>query len=185
MRAYYSLAGLYLKEGKAEKALEQFNTLLAVDPKQVGPHMLIGVIYDSLGKFDLSEKHYRAALEIDPQFAPAANNLAYILAEGDRDLNDALKFAQIAKAKLPEDPSVMDTLGWVYYRRGIYDLSIAEFRGSLAKAPDNPTVAYHLGLAYAKKGETDNARAELRRAIALNPEFPEAAAAEKMLAELK
>ena len=105
----------------------------------------------------------------DPQFAPAANNLAYILAEANRDLNDALKFAQAAKAKMPDDPSVMDTLGWVYYRKGIYDSAIAEFRGSLAKAPDNATVGYHLGLAYAKKGETAKARAELERALAVNP----------------
>jgi Flp pilus assembly protein TadD len=179
------LAGLYLRDQKAEKAVEQFNTLLAVNPKQAGPHMLIGVIYDSQRKFELSEKHYRAALDIDPQFAPAANNLAYILAEANRDLNDALKFAQAAKAKLPEDPSVMDTLGWVYYRKGVYDSAIAEFRGSLAKAPDNPTVAYHLGLAYAKKGETDKARAELERSVKLNPAFPEASEAKKALAELK
>ena len=77
------------------------------------------------------------------------------------------------------------TLGWVYYRKGLYDSAIAEFRGSLAKASDNPTVAYHLGLAYAKKGETDKARAELERAVKLNPAFPEASEAQKTLAELK
>ena len=38
---------------------------------------------------------------------------------------------------MPDDPSVMDTLGWVYYRKGIYDSAIGEFKGSLAKAPDN------------------------------------------------
>jgi tetratricopeptide (TPR) repeat protein len=147
--------------------------------------MMIAVIYDSQKKLDLSEKHYRACLEADPTFAPAANNLAYILAEGDRDLNEALKYAQTAKAALPEDASVADTLGWVYYKKGLYDSAIAEFKASLAKAPENPTIMYHLGLAYYKKGEADKARAELERALKLGDKFDGAEEAKKTLAEIK
>jgi tetratricopeptide (TPR) repeat protein len=182
---YYALAGIYLRDQKADQAIEQFKQLLSVNPKQAGPNMMIAVIYDSQKKFDLSEKHYRASLEADPTFAPAANNLAYILAEGERDLNEALKYAQVAKAALPEDASVADTLGWVYYKKGLYDSAIAEFKASLAKAPENPTVAYHLGLAYAKKGEPDKARTELERALQLSDKFDGAADAKKALAELK
>jgi tetratricopeptide (TPR) repeat protein len=182
---YYALAGIYLRDQKADQAIEQFKQLIAVNPKQAGPHMMIAVIYDSQKKLDLSEKHYRACLEADPTFAPAANNLAYILAEGDRDLNEALKYAQAAKAALPEDASVADTLGWVYYKKGLYDSAIAEFKASLAKAPENPTMMYHLGLAYAKKGETDKARAELERALKLGNKFDGAEEAKKALAEIK
>jgi tetratricopeptide (TPR) repeat protein len=164
--------------------VEQFSQLLAVNPKQAGAHMMIAVIHDSQKKPELSEKHYRACLEIDPKFAPAANNLAYLLAEGDRDLNEALKWAQTAKGILPEEPSVMDTLGWVYYKKGLYDSAIAEFRSSLAKA-ENPTVIFHLGLAYHKKGELDKARAELKRALELNSGFDGAEQARALLAEMK
>jgi len=96
-----------------------------------------------------------------------------------------LKYAQIAKGRLPEDPSVMDTLGWVYYRKGLYDSAIAEFKASLAKAPENPTVAYHLGLAYHKKGETDKARAELNRALDLSGSFDGAGEAKRIIAEIQ
>ena len=137
-------------------------------------------------KPELSEKHYRACLEIDPKFAPAANNLAYLLAEGDRDLNEALKYAQAAKGVLPEEPSVMDTLGWVYYKKGLYDSAIAEFKSSLSKAPENATVVYHLGLAYQKKGEAEKARAELKQALELSAgSFDGAEHARKVLAEMK
>ena len=78
-----------------------------------------------------------------------------------------------------------DTLGWVYYKKGLYDSAIAEFKASLAKAPENPTIMYHLGLAYAKKGETDKARAELERALRLGDKFDGAGEAKKALAELK
>ena len=79
----------------------------------------------------------------------------------------------------------MDTLGWVYYRKGLYDSAIAEFKASLAKAPDNPTVAYHLGLAYYKKDEPDKARVELQRALDLSGSFDGAGEARKLLAEMK
>jgi tetratricopeptide (TPR) repeat protein len=182
---YYALAGIYLREKKADQAIEQFRQLLAVNPKQAGAHMMIAVICDSQGEPDLAEKHYRACLEIDPKFAPAANNLAYRLAESDRDLNEALKLAQSARGLLPEEPSVMDTLGWVYYKKGLYDSAIGEFKSSLAKAAENPTVVYHLGLAYHKKGEADRARAELKRALELSSSFDGAEQARALLAELK
>ncbi len=79
----------------------------------------------------------------------------------------------------------MDTLGWVYYKKGLYDSAIAEFRSSLAKAAENPTVIFHLGLAYHKKGELEKARAELARALELNNSFDGADQARALLAEMQ
>jgi tetratricopeptide (TPR) repeat protein len=185
MQAYYALAGLYLRGGQSEKAIRQFQALLDVNPRQVVPHAMIGIIYDSQKQFDLSEKHYRAALVIDPKFAPAANNLAYILAEANRDLNEALMLAQTAKERMPEDPNVMDTLGWVYYKKGLYDSAIGEFKDSLAKSPDNAPVVYHLAMALYKKGEKDQSRAEFERALKMDGAFAGADEAKRILAELK
>jgi tetratricopeptide (TPR) repeat protein len=83
------------------------------------------------------------------------------------------------------EEGVMDTLGWVYYKKGLYDSAIAEFRASLSKAAENPTVIFHLGLAYHKKGELDKARAELKRALELNSGFDGADQARALLAEMK
>jgi tetratricopeptide (TPR) repeat protein len=79
----------------------------------------------------------------------------------------------------------MDTLGWVYFKKGLYDAAISEFKASLAQAPANPTVVYHLGLAYHKKGEADKARAELQRALDLSPSFDGADEARKVLTQIK
>ena len=146
--------------------------------------MLLGVIYDARKRFDLSEKHYRAALAINPEFAPAANNLAYILSEQNTNLDEAMTFAQTAKEKLPDSPYVMDTLGWIYYKKGLYDLAIIEFSDSLAKIPDNAEVIYHLGMAYYKKGDTERARVELEKALSLNENFAGAEEARKILAQI-
>jgi tetratricopeptide (TPR) repeat protein len=184
MHAYYALAGIYLSENRQDQAIAQYEALLDINPNQTAAHMLLGTLYDLQERFDRSEKHYRAALDINPNFVPAANNLAYILADRDKDIDDALKFARLAKENLPDDPNVMDTMGWVYYKKGFYDSAITEFTDCLAKMPENATVIYHLGMAYYQKGDLENARAELKRALKLNENFTGANEAKRILAEL-
>ncbi|MBL0717606.1 MAG: tetratricopeptide repeat protein [Desulfosarcina sp.] len=123
-------------------------------------------------------------MKITPDFITAANNLAYLLTEQHKDLNEALKFAQIAKEKLPNDAGVIDTLGWVYYKKGLYDSAISEFSDSLKKNSGNATIHYHLGLAYNKKGKKDLAKRQFEKALDINKNFQEAEQARKLLSEL-
>lgn len=181
---YYGLAQLYLRRKEMDKAVEQYSAMLQKNPDMVGPNMLLGTLYDTQKKFDLSEKHYREVLRIDAGFAPAANNLAFLLADKGEKLDEALNLAQGAKAKLPEDPSVMDTLGWVYYKRGLFDSAISEFGDSLEKLPSNASVHYHIGLAYAKKGDTASAKEHLKKALELDADFDGAAEARRVLTEI-
>lgn len=146
--------------------------------------MMLGTIYDMQKRFDLSEKHYRAALEINPEFAPAANNLAYLLTSQDKNIDEALGYAQKAKEKLPDDPSVMDTLGCIFYKKGLYDSAISEFTDSLEKLADNAIVNYHLGMAYYRKGNNEGAKEQLRKALNIDKDFDGADEAKRVLAEL-
>jgi tetratricopeptide (TPR) repeat protein len=184
LKPYYALGRIYLAEKKEEKAISQYNTILAKNPGQTGPHMLLGTIYDMQKRFDLSEEHYRAALDINPDFAPAANNLAYLLVSQKKNIDEALTLAQKAKEKLSNDPNVMDTLGLIYYNKGLYDSAIAQFVDSLEKIPENAVVHYHLGLAYHKKGKKDRAKVELKKALSLDQQFDGADEARQILSDL-
>ena len=53
---------------------------------------------------------YEKGLALNPRFAPAANNLAWVLSEHGSDRDKALTLAQTAKEWAPEDPQVSDTL---------------------------------------------------------------------------
>jgi len=185
LQPYYSLARIYLMEKKEEEAISQYKTILEKNPKEAAPHLLMGIIYDLQKRPDLAEKSYSAALAVNPDFMPAANNLAYLLAKQDKNINEALSLAQKAKEKLPHDPSVMDTLGLIYYKKGFYDNAIAEFTDSLNKIPDNAMVHFHLGLAYHKKGDEDRARTELKKALDLNQNFDGADEAREILSKLQ
>ena len=97
--------------------------------------------------------------------------MAYLLAEKDKDLNAALEYARMAKEKLPNDPGVMDTLGWVYYKKGMYDSAIAELNDCADKLKDNAIIHYHLGMAYYKANRFDRAKALLEKTLELDPKF--------------
>jgi len=146
--------------------------------------MMLGTIYEMQKQYELSEHHYREALKIKPGFAAAENNLAYLLASRDKDIDVALGYAQSAKEKLPEDPGVMDTIGLVYYKKQMYDKAIREFTGSLEKLPENAMVHFHLGLTYHKKGEKELAEKELKKALELDDGFNGSDEAKRVLEAL-
>jgi tetratricopeptide (TPR) repeat protein len=114
----------------------------------------------------------------------AANNLAWIYAEQNVNLEVALQLAERAKSRLREDPQVDDTLGWVYYKKGLTELAISSFELSVRRDPKNPGYQYHLGLAYAQKGDKAKAREHLQKAAALGGGSKEGTEAKKFLATL-
>jgi uncharacterized protein HemY len=83
---------------------------------------------------------------MNPRLVVAANNLAWIYSEHGGDPEKALQLAQTAKQEAPEDPRVSDTLGWILYKRGVYQRALALLKDSASKLPDNPQVQYHLGM---------------------------------------
>ena len=128
---------------------------------------------------------YEKALEVNPDFAPAANNLAIMLLEEGKDPDRALELAKTARAKLPDDPNIADTLGLAYLAKGLYPSAISALLDAAEKLPTEPTVFYHLGLAYSKNNEKDKAIEALDKALQMKKEFPEMEKAEKLLEEIR
>jgi tetratricopeptide (TPR) repeat protein len=181
---YYALAHIYLGENRIEKAISQYQFALEQAERREIPHMMLGIIYSLQNEWDLAEQHYRSSLESNPKFAPAANNLAYLLAEREKHLPDALRYARLAHRLTPEDHRVLDTLGWVYVKLGMYDQAVRKLTQSLEHAPDNPTILYHLGVAYYKSGAMDQAEARLKQALDISEDFEGARHAKEILAVL-
>ena len=117
--------------------------------------------------------------------AVAANNLAYLYTLRSEKLDTALQLAQTAKQKLPDDPAIIDTLGWVYYKKNLPDLAIPILRQSVEREPSNYLYHYHLGLAVSRTGDKPQARASLERALQLKSTGDEADDARRILATVK
>jgi tetratricopeptide (TPR) repeat protein len=90
-----------------------------------------------------------------------------------------LKYAQKAKELAPDNPAVDDTLGWVYYQKGMYVLSVVRLEAATAKE-GTAVRKYHLAMAYLKAGKADRGRETLDAALKMNPNLPEAQAAREV-----
>ncbi len=165
------LARIYAREKKMSLVISQYETVLRKNPKFIQACMALGVVYEGQGETKMAEKYYRKALKIKSDYVPAANNLAYILAEEGVYIDEACMLAELARKKRPKDAIVMDTLGWIYYLQGRYSVAIDEFKESLAQNPDNALANYHLGWAYYEKKEFEKAREFMGKALKIDPNF--------------
>jgi tetratricopeptide (TPR) repeat protein len=127
---------------------------------------------------------YQDALQIDPSYVPALNNLAWLYCERGESLNEALELAQQAKKQEPDDAHVNDTLGWIYYKKGLYPSAVGLLESAVAKNPKDPGYQFHLGMVYVNIGKQEQGRKTLQAAlrVGLNPE--EARAAKEALQKI-
>jgi Flp pilus assembly protein TadD len=178
------LGQLYASQNRLPEATAEFEALVQKQPKGVGAHTLLGVLLQLQNRRDEAKARYEKVLELNPSAGVAANNLAWMRAEDGDQLDVALQLAQTAKAAMPDSPEVSDTLGWVYFKKGLTSLAISSFKEAVEKNPNNAVYNLHLGLAYARNGDAVVARQTLERALTANPNVDGAAEARTVLANL-
>jgi tetratricopeptide (TPR) repeat protein len=163
------LAQLYLKQGRLDQARAEYEGIGQRNPSDVSARTMVGSLLEAQGKRDDAVKAYQVVVNSGGNAPVAANNLAFIYAERGTNLDEALQLATQAKQRMPDDASVDDTLGWIYYKKGQPQLAAGPLQDSLKKRPDNAEVLYHLGMTQAKLGQNVDARVSLQRALKLDP----------------
>ena len=175
-----SLALLDAQEGKLDSARQTLAVVAQTPGMQARVEMTLGMIEEKAGSPSAAIPHYRKVVEAEPNNLRALNNLAYLLADGTDQLDEALKFAQQAKELDPNSGIVEDTIGWAYYRKGLFDSAVSHLQNAVAKEP-GAVLKYHLAMAYLKAGDRQRGRQVLDQARRLDPRLPEAAAASQLM----
>lgn len=168
---YLNLAGLYLRTQKIDQAAQEYETALTKNPKLLSAQMMLGLIAENKKDLPKAMSRYEDVLKINPKFAPAANNLAWLMMEQGKNSDVALSYAHTAREQSPQDPNIADTLGWIYYRKGIYLKSLSLLKEAVDKLPENPTVQYHYGMVQLKNGDTAGAKLSLQHALKMGQPF--------------
>src|SRR5262249_13234608 len=183
--AYVSVGNLHAASGRFDQALAKLDELFKIKPKDPSVLFLSATLYEGKGDIRKAQEAYEKVLAQQPRFAQAANNLAWIYSEHGGDKEQALQLGQTAKQAGPETPHVSDTLGWILYKRGVYQRALGLIRESAAKLPDNATIQYHLGMTYYRLGDKEAARQALGKALALNTRFSGVEEAQRVLGEIR
>jgi tetratricopeptide (TPR) repeat protein len=160
------LAQLDRQENHVDRAVERLTVMVTADTKNIPALLLLAAINEDANDTEAAIVRYRAILNIDSANLYALNNLAYHVALTDTE--EALKLAQGAMEAAPGDPSIQDTMGWVYYRKGSYQTAVQHFKSAVDKDP-TPKHQFHLALSYLKIGEQNLGRQMLQSALQRDP----------------
>jgi tetratricopeptide (TPR) repeat protein len=173
------------KQRKYKQALAYYQRAAGMDPKAIEAHMEMGEVYNYVGQFDKAMDAYEAVLRLDGSYGPAANDLAYLYADRDKELDRALSLSLRAFELMPESPAVRDTLGWAYLKKGSVLLAKMHLAEAVRRSPETPLFHYHLGVALHASGDLSGAGKAFAEAIRLGLEGKEQASAQKMLQQIK
>ena len=133
----YEGLGIY---GQAEAS---YLRALELDPHMWQVAMKLGTLYARQGASDAAARAFRRAISAMPDAPEPYNALAWLYAESGMRLDEALWSAQTAVSLRRIGPH-LDTLGWVYYKRGMYDEAEQTLKEALSMEPGNPTYREHL-----------------------------------------
>ena len=129
----------------------------------------LAMVAEKLDKLDVVERNLSRVIELKPDNPHALNSLGYTLV--DRTARVAEGYALIEKAHrlAPDDPFILDSMGWANYRLGRFGEAEDYLRRAMAQRPD-AEIAAHLGEVLWAKGERDGARAIWRSQLKASPD---------------
>ena len=127
------------------------------------------LVAERLDMLPLLESDLRAILARDPKNANALNALGYTLADRTDRLAEAQTLLSEALEQKPDDPFVLDSVGWLQYRQGNNAEAIKYLKRALAIRSD-ADIAAHLGEVLWVTGDRNEAESVWTRALRDTPD---------------
>lgn len=162
---------LLLDRDHDERALQAANEALKSFPGNVRIRYARAMLLDSMDKPEQAEADLRTIIEEQPDNAVALNALGYILTTRTDRLDEARDYIERALAIDPENPAILDSMGWVLYLQGNTDESLS-YLSRAWEAYADPEVAAHYGEALWQTGNQEQARSIWREGFEQDPDHP-------------
>ena len=142
--------------GRREDALATIDVALEYKPWNAELWLFRGGLYEQAGDFEQAIKSFRRAIELAPDSATALNALGYTLTVTTRKYSDAYVLISSAMELEPENPAIMDSMGWVLFKQGKLEESRIWLQRAYELFPD-AEIAAHLGELSWSEGDQDGA----------------------------
>ncbi len=166
---YEAMASFYIRLTRNSDAERFITDTLDRRPHFAALACMLGDLRYVSGRRDEALTAYEHALRYasGDVRARAANAVAWVLTEKGQNLTRAVELADEASVLKPDDPDILDTLGWAYYKTRQYNRAVVTLARAveLSREPSSQML-YHLALAYRDAGMLASAQDTARRAIA-------------------
>ena len=167
-RLYSIEASLLADAGQPKEALKLYDEALTAFPEDTQLRYARAMLNATQGHLDLLEQDLKLIINKNPDHADALNALGYTLADQTDRYQEAFEYIQRALKLKPDNPAIMDSMGWVQFRLGNYDEALRYLRRAMQLQPD-PEIAAHLGEVLWTIGNTEQARKVWNEAYTKEP----------------
>ncbi len=169
MQLLVAEAQLLREAGQVQAAYDLLDSRLKAQPDQPDLLYETALLAERLGHLDILEARLRRLIEIKPDHAHAYNALGYTFAEHNQRLNEAQQLVAKALQLAPDDPFILDSMGWVQFRMGDNQAALGSLQRAFMLRPD-PEIAAHLGEVLWVMGRRDDAKKTLGDAVKSYPD---------------
>jgi len=168
--AYVLLSSALLQQKKYRQLLTETEAALALPKVSVQLLLNRAAAFEGLKQYEEAAGQIKKLFIIDPDNAEALNFLGYLYAEQGIRLDEAENLILRALKQKPGNGYYLDSLAWVYYKRGEYDKALTFQRKAVGKIPDDPIIQEHLGDILWKGEKLDAARTAWKKSLRLGHE---------------
>lgn len=163
-----SLGIIYIQQKRFRDAEALYRLQADLDTKDAESRYYLATVYSELKDDAAAERELNEALTINPDFHEALNFLGYMYVEQNRDLDKAETMILKALEFEPDNGAYIDSLGWLYFKRGKLREAVAKLEQA-ASLLEDPVIYDHLGDAYHTIGADDKAKFYWRKSLSLDP----------------
>lgn len=149
---------------------------IRIHPTFKNAHLLLGNCYNYLKQYENAVTYYQNALELDPGYEEAINNLGITYRDAGRyfgeekgDLAKALSYLEKAYSMRPDEYETLRLLGVAYGIKGDAQKAIFYFNEALKQNPDDANALFNLGTAYLNAGKVEEGNQYHQRARTIDP----------------
>jgi len=171
--AYYVLFTHYMRKGDQKSAQEVLDRGLKENPESYSLQMAQAGLYEREEKFQEAIKLYEKILVERPNADVVVNNLASLIStvyQDEESLRKAYSYAKRFRSSTV--PHFKDTLGWIHYKLGEYELATPLLEDAVKQLPNFALLRYHLGMSYSAENNKGRAIEELTKALELTKNNP-------------
>ncbi len=160
---------ILIKAGRQQEAFESVSIALEAEPEDTNLRYTRAMLAERLGNMALLESDLRQIIEQNPEHAEALNALGYSLANKTDRFDEAEPLIERAIALQPDNPAIIDSLGWLYFREGKLNEAGPLLLDAWNRMNDHE-IAAHLGEWYWATGDKESAYDIWAKGLELEPE---------------
>ena len=149
LKIIYDVANFYRSFGKFKESIDYYTKVINIldnkHPSYADILFRRGASYERIGMWENSDRDLLESLKLNPEDPHVLNYLAYSWLERNYKISEAMDMLLLAHNKRPNDPYIIDSVGWGYYLQDDYVKAEKFIRQAVELLPADPIINDHYG----------------------------------------